>query len=169
MDRRIQLCKVRLSNHELMIEKGRHQRLKINQRNCPFCPKNLLEDEFHFLFVCGTFSFLREVMFSQTKHYFPGFENFPNEQKLKILLSDENLVNHSGNYLQKALELRRFLLNKHKNTSWANLIGPGRVWGKQKFILPLWLYYLYIIVCRHLYLTVICWNKYWLIDFWLIS
>ena len=37
VERLIHLCKIRSSNHELMIEKGTHQGLEINQRNCPFC------------------------------------------------------------------------------------------------------------------------------------
>ena len=115
VERRIHLCKIRLSNHELMIEKGRHQGLEINQRNCPFCPGNLLEDELHFLFTCNTYSFVREELFSGIKHFFPRFEHFSKEQQMKTLLSDENLVNFSGIYILKALELRRFILNKHKN------------------------------------------------------
>ena len=117
VDRRIHLSKVRLSNHDLVIEKGRHQGLAINQRNCPLCPGNVLEDEFHFLLECQTFSFLRDELSAQAKHFFPRFDSLSKEQQIRILLSDENLVNHSGNFLQKALGLRRFLLNKHKNVS----------------------------------------------------
>ena len=34
---RIAVSRLRLSNHELMIEKGRHLKLDVNQRICPFC------------------------------------------------------------------------------------------------------------------------------------
>ena len=34
VERRITLSKIRLSNHELMIKKGRHQKLEVNQGNC---------------------------------------------------------------------------------------------------------------------------------------
>ena len=47
---RIILSRFRLSNHNLMIEKGRHQKLQLNQRNYPFCQGGLLEDEYHFIF-----------------------------------------------------------------------------------------------------------------------
>ena len=43
VERRITLSKIRLSNHDLMIEKGRHQKLEVNQRNCPFCPVSAME------------------------------------------------------------------------------------------------------------------------------
>jgi hypothetical protein len=41
----------RLSDHSLMIEKGRHIRLDYEKRLCPFkCA--VVEDEHHFLFIC---------------------------------------------------------------------------------------------------------------------
>lgn len=43
---RISMTKIRLSNHELMIEKGRHLNLEISERKCPFCCS--VEDETHF-------------------------------------------------------------------------------------------------------------------------
>ena len=74
VEKRISLSKIRLSNHDLMIEKGRHLKLEVNQRNCPFCPVNLLEDEFHFLLTCNTFSSLRNYLFCAVKPFIPKFE-----------------------------------------------------------------------------------------------
>ena len=71
VERRITLSKIRLSNHDLMIEKGRHLKLEVNQRNCPFCPGNLLEDEVPFLLTCKTFSCLRNELFLRVKHFVP--------------------------------------------------------------------------------------------------
>ena len=115
VENRICLSKVRLSNHDLMIEKGRHLRLEAYQRNCPLCPLAVVEDESHFLLECQTFSLLRDEMFLHAKYLFTGFENLSREQKLKYLLSDDKMMTHTGTYLQKGLKLRRFLLNKHKN------------------------------------------------------
>ena len=44
----ISLPKFRLSNHSLMIEKGRYQKIEKAFRFCPFCPQQV-EDEMHFL------------------------------------------------------------------------------------------------------------------------
>ena len=55
---RTALTKIRLSNHDLMIEKGRHRDLDENERLCPFC-NNLVENEQHFILECGTFTALR--------------------------------------------------------------------------------------------------------------
>ena len=110
VERRITLSKIRLSNHDLMIEKGRQLKLEVNQRNCPFCPGNLLEDEFHFLLTCKTFFCFRNELFLRVKHFVPRLEYLSTEQQLKTLLSDEKLLNFTGMYLQKSIELRRFIL-----------------------------------------------------------
>ena len=48
------MSKFRLSNHRLMIEKGRH-----NNRKCPFCLTHI-EDETHFLINCPIYSSIRK-------------------------------------------------------------------------------------------------------------
>ena len=57
---RISMTKFRLSNHNLMIEKGRHLNLVINERKCPFCLS--IEDEKHFLLDCNVYSPLRNEL-----------------------------------------------------------------------------------------------------------
>ena len=115
VEKRIHLCKIRLSNHELNIEKGRHRGLEVFERECPLCPGHLVENEIHFLLSCSTFSTLREELFTETRRIFPRFQYTSEEQQMVYLLSDEHIVNFSGTFVQKAIELRRFLLNKHKN------------------------------------------------------
>lgn len=51
---RTALTKFRISNHKLMIEKGRHSKIDRELRFCPFCP-NRVEDEKHFLLECQTY------------------------------------------------------------------------------------------------------------------
>lgn len=48
---RIAMTKLRLSNHKLMIEVGRHNKIDINSRLCPTCLTGI-ETEIHFLFDC---------------------------------------------------------------------------------------------------------------------
>ena len=52
----------RISNHNLMIEKGRHHSppLAIKDRVCPLCHTGEVEDEVHFLLVCPLYDSLRE-------------------------------------------------------------------------------------------------------------
>ena len=59
---RINLSRLRLSNHQLMIEKGRHQKIPKEQRFCPICP-NEIEDEVHFLTVRKCFESECQILF----------------------------------------------------------------------------------------------------------
>ena len=56
------IAKLRCSNHSLEIEKGRHQRPKIErvQRICKQCNEGAIETEAHFLLECSKFNRLRE-------------------------------------------------------------------------------------------------------------
>ena len=112
---RTDISRMRLSNHDLMIEKGRHLKLKRDQRVCPFCP-SLVETEEHFILFCKTFSQFRRELYREVENYFQGFEEYTTEHRLKLLLGDEKIVHITGTYLSKALYVRRFLIGKHKNT-----------------------------------------------------
>ena len=59
MSDRIALTKLRLSDHTLAIEKGRHNSINASDRTCPFCPEQV-EDETHFLVKCPIYDCLRK-------------------------------------------------------------------------------------------------------------
>ena len=106
--------KFRLSNHTLMIERGRHQKINKNLRYCPFCP-NEIEDETHFLIDCKCFGkhrtiFLRDIC-SILNHPLP-------REKTDIfimLMSHEQIIARTAQYICDTSEVREFLLNRHKN------------------------------------------------------
>jgi len=56
---RIALTKLRLSSHDLAIERGRHVHVPRNERYCRNCTKQTIENEYHFLLVCPKFASLR--------------------------------------------------------------------------------------------------------------
>ena len=58
------ITKFRCSDHILEIEKGRHNKTKVEDRICKSCNQGI-EDELHFLKSCKTYSILRD-------HYFCG-------------------------------------------------------------------------------------------------
>ena len=112
---RIHLSKMRLSNHVLNIEKGRHNGLKIFERECKLCPGNIVEDEMHFLLSCKTLNTLREKLIAETRNTFPRFCDTSKEQQMIYLLSDNTIASATGTFIKNGIELREFIMNKHKN------------------------------------------------------
>ena len=112
-DRRA-LTKFRLSNHSLMIEKGRHLGIDKNERFCKFC-LDKVEDEIHFLINCKTFEMHRKNLFDIANNNLYYFHRFNDKAKLIALLNNPKITQYTGSYLCKTLEIREFLLGKHKN------------------------------------------------------
>ena len=110
--RRRALTKIRLSNHTLRIEKGRHEGLDVEDRGCPFCIDKVVEDESHFILDCPIYYVLRAELFEDIQHIFPTFEILTPIEKLKTILACDETANHSSAFLEKILSLRDFLLGK---------------------------------------------------------
>ena len=115
--RRIQLSKLRLSNHVLMIEKGRQYGIEPGNRLCPLCLNGNVEDEFHFLLKCKTYSHLRKNLLENTERLFPYFGNMSRWNQMKTLLCDDATVYYTSTFVEKAFQLREFILDSHKNVN----------------------------------------------------
>ena len=113
-DRRA-LTKFRLSNHSLMIEKGRHLGINKNARFCKFC-LDKVEDEKHFLITCKTFDFHRKTLFQIANNNLLYFDRFNDNAKFIALLNNPKVTQITSSYLCKTLEIRDFLLRRHKNS-----------------------------------------------------
>ena len=108
------LTKIRLSNHTLMI-KGRHKGLGKEERICPFCAEDNVEDEYHFIFECPTFNRPRRELFSKILSAYPNFHCLPPTDKIQIVLDREDTAEDCCIFLEKAFSVREFLINKPKN------------------------------------------------------
>ena len=88
---RIALSRLRLSNHSLMIEKGRHLRPKLerHERKCFLC-KNELEDEKHFILKCPLYVEERSLLFQACRKNSIHFDSLNEEQKFIFILTNEN-------------------------------------------------------------------------------
>ena len=84
------LIKLRVSDHNLMIEEGRRRRPKLPRENrtCKMCPTSI-EDESHFLTTCKLYA-SRNRMFHHIESICPAFTTLDNEQKFNYLMSQEN-------------------------------------------------------------------------------
>ena len=106
------MTKLRLSNHRLAIETGRHHEVSRDERFCTFCPGHI-EDEFHFLFECTALRHLRERLLDPVIGRIPGFQYFPKEIKLKTLFSDIDFA--TCKYIADGMDLRNFLASKPRS------------------------------------------------------
>ena len=111
---RTTMTKFRLSNHTLMIEKGRHLRVNRDRRFCSFCP-NEIEDELLFLLSCETFQLHRNHLFENINSKKEGFLQYNQLTKFISLLTDPEAIPITAEYIHKTMEIRDFLLKQPKN------------------------------------------------------
>ena len=90
---RINLSRLCLSNHQLMIEKGRHQKIPKEQRFCPIC-RNEIEGQVHFLTVCKCFESERQILFHNVNMHNKGFLLLNNLEKCKFLMANDSTIRY---------------------------------------------------------------------------
>ena len=99
------LTKLRVSNHNLIIEKGRHQRLPIERRLCNKC--NVIENEEHFLTQCEKNKNLRDKLYEEIIKDCHHFSNLEPKEKMIYMLSqtDEAIMRHIGKFVDSSFKL----------------------------------------------------------------
>ena len=100
------IAKLRISDHNLLIEKGRHLKLHRNERLCQKC--KVVEDEKHFILHCSNNPNLRVKYFMFLYTQNNDFINYVENEKLHYILnpSTHTQVNKLGSFIKKSLELR---------------------------------------------------------------
>ena len=103
------ITKLRVSSHDLMIEKGRHHTLKldIEKRLCLTC--GIVEDEIHFLVVCPLYSEKRAEFYDKINMDMNLIKNVNSDTIFYLLM---NL--RSKNHLEKLGEFIYSSFNKHR-------------------------------------------------------
>ena len=111
---RISMTKFRLSNHNLMIEKGRHLDLLKHERRCPLC--FCFEDEKHFILNCPVFAHLRNDLISTVEKTLKmnNLRRRNSDEIFGYLLANIEVAPIVAKYLSKTMELRGFLAEKPK-------------------------------------------------------
>ena len=114
---RIALTKFRLSNHTLMIEKGRHENMNQTDRICPFCPKHI-ENELHFLIKCPIYANLTLQLFKEIAKITTGFYP-PNDDNFVFwfLLKNPKIAHLTAKFIKLAMDLRAFLFETPRNNN----------------------------------------------------
>ena len=104
-DERIQLSKLRLSNHRLNIETGRHNNVKRDDRYCPFC-KTDIENEYHFLIKCSIYHDIREKLIEDIKLVIPNFRPPPQDYIFNFLMTCPKIAHLTAKFIKQAFKIR---------------------------------------------------------------
>ena len=89
---KIALTRFRLSNHNLLIEKRRHMRPKLDrtERKCFLC-KDVIEDEKHFITNCPLYSKHRAILYHSLQNNSIYFTSLTGEDKFIFIMINENI------------------------------------------------------------------------------
>ena len=105
---RIALSKLRLVNHKLAIEVGRHSNVLMAYRICPLCLKNnlvILEDEYHLVTCCPAYAALH-LQYSLPVH--GDFETFVDIMSNEVSINLQRLAA----FVHGAFRLRQKILKQ---------------------------------------------------------
>ena len=106
---RKRLTQLRLSNHKLAIETGRHKRIVASERFCPFC-QSLVEDEIHFVINCKLYDTLREPLIGACETLKQNFEHYTDREKFIFIVVTEDLQINLAKFVYMAEERRTLLI-----------------------------------------------------------
>jgi hypothetical protein len=105
-EKRSYLAQLRSGILPLQVEVGRWQGVPVDERKCTVCRLGFVEDECHFLFECNEYHEERKDLYANVND---NFENIPNSEKLKILMSKE-YVKLFSNFLYTIYKKRQKIL-----------------------------------------------------------
>ena len=112
------LCRLRVSSHNLMIEKGRHARPKIERENrkCPICTQTV-EDECHFILNCPLYDDNRVELTQEVKKTCFNYDQMNDIQKFIFIMSNENenIIKNLAKYIFYSMKKRNEFLNPETN------------------------------------------------------
>ncbi len=104
--------KFRLGVAPIRIETGRYEGLREENRICPFCANNIVENELHVILNCEIYKDIRESLFNKALSQNPEFRNMPDCDKFSFLFSNFNLIRICAKTCFLILQRRQFLLCK---------------------------------------------------------
>ena len=102
------VAQLRLSSHNLEIERGIHTRPKtpVANRICRRCQTTQVDDEIHFLMQCNTFELDRKTLLSEAGKYITNFNTQFDTEQFKSIMSSENhaIINALAKYIYVCFE-----------------------------------------------------------------
>ena len=106
---RVAIARFRIGNHNLEIEQGRHLHIPQGERYCKLClsqNNQYVEDEYHVIVICKSFSELRKL-YLDDKNLSINLFSFINVMSTK----DKFCLVKLSNFIFSMFKLRRYLLD----------------------------------------------------------
>ena len=111
---RQKLTKLRLSNHPLRIETGRHEKPKLNKNERIYASCVMgVEDEIHFVTKCPLFHDIRAPLFEACIELKPQFNYYSDEEKFVLAMTTPTLMGNVSNFVTQAFRERETIFDVH--------------------------------------------------------
>ena len=110
---RAAICKIRISAHPLMIERGRHLSIPRTERyNCLLCKSNQIEDEKHFLLHCKKFNTQRNIFNENISNILENASYKNANNRIHFLFNNKSYSIHrmASSFISNYLNIRKDLL-----------------------------------------------------------
>ena len=105
------LTRLRISSHNLGIEKGRHAGKNVTERICMTCNNGSIDDEFHTILKCKSYDEPRSELMTDLKTAVSAFEQFNENEKFNIIMSckvgDDDLSGQVEKYILELVRIRK--------------------------------------------------------------
>ena len=101
------LCKMRISDHFLEIEKGRYKNVKREERICHHCNLNEIDDEKHLFLNCTKNITHRENLIKNINDIYPNIGLKNDEEKIQLFLSCPDILQFVVPFIEKSWSPRK--------------------------------------------------------------
>ena len=107
---RSEICKLRISAHDLMVERLRYvpEKPEADKRFCKFCP-TLPDTEFHFMMECSNNQTCRQELLIKVHDIYPQFSLLQDNEKFVKLMqcSDSEIALLVGRFIVEIIRGRK--------------------------------------------------------------
>ena len=100
-------AKLRLSNSDLEIEKGRSRNIPLDNRICKHCKSGEIEDEFHFVMSCQLFDTFRNELFQTILKHDHAFSTLSPKDRFIYIMSYKSNLADIALFLNRCMTKRK--------------------------------------------------------------
>ena len=106
------ICKIHISAHPLMIERGRHLNIPRTDRYCLLCKSNQIEDEKYFLLHCKKFNTQRNIFNEKILNILENASYKNANNKISFLINNKSysILRLTSSFISNCLNIRKDFL-----------------------------------------------------------